>query len=105
MKYRNRFLPVVADDLKSIVEMTASYAGQNAVERRLAEIEGAVFSPADTPHKCSIRAEIAPGLRAIPAGRKAVVAFTVDDVIGTVFVDVVGHAGSNWVQRTSSRGP
>ena len=104
IKYRIRFHPAVADDLKSIAETIASYAGQQAAERRLAEIEEVVFSLADTPHKGSIRAEIAPGLRAIPAGRKAVVAFTVDDATRTVFVHVVGYAGSNWVQRTSSRG-
>jgi len=104
MEYRIRFHPAVENDLKSIAEMIASYAGSQAAVRRLAEIEGIVLSLADTPHKGSIRAEIAPGLRAIPAGRKAVVAFTVDDATRTVFVHVVGYAGSNWVQQRSSRG-
>lgn len=99
MKYHIRFHPAVEEDLKSIAEMIASYARPQAAERRLAEIEEVVLSLADTPHKGSIRAEIAPGLRAIPAGREAVVAFTVDDATRTVFVHIVGYGGSNWVQR------
>ena len=84
--------------------MIANYAGPEAANRRLAEIENVVLDLADTPHKGSLRDEIAPGLRAIPAGRKAVIAFTVDDESQTVFVHIVGYAGSNWIRRTPSRG-
>ncbi len=104
MRYRIRLHPAVAEDLQSIAEMIANYAGPEAANRRLAEIENVVLDLADTPHKGSLRDEIAPGLRAIPAGRKAVIAFTVDDESQTVFVHIVGYAGSNWIRRTPSRG-
>lgn len=104
MRYRVRLHPAVAEDLRSIAEMIASYAGPEAANRRLAEIENVVLGLADTPHKGSLRDEITPGLRAIPAGRKAVIAFTVDDGSQTVFVHIIGYAGSNWIRRTPSRG-
>ena len=104
MSYRIRFHPAVADDLDAITHWLIDYAGPQSAARRLDEIEATIASLADLPHKGSRRDEIAPGLRAIPAGRKAVVAFTVDDATRTVFVHVVGYAGSNWSQRTSSRG-
>ncbi|MEX0385306.1 UNVERIFIED_CONTAM: type II toxin-antitoxin system RelE/ParE family toxin [Spiribacter pallidus] len=104
MTYRIRLHPAVAEDLQSIAGMITDYAGPEAAKHRLAEIESAVLGLADTPHKGSLRDEIAPGLRAIPAGRKAVVAFTVDDPSQTVFVHIVGYAGSNWVKRAPARG-
>ena len=79
MKYRVRFHPAVSDDLAAIVKMIADHAGPQAAKCRLAEIQEVIASLQHTPHKGTIRDEIAPGVRAIPAGRKAVVAFTVDD--------------------------
>ena len=55
------------------------------------------------PHKGSIRDEIAPGLRAIPAGRRAVIAFTVDDTAKEVFIRGVSYGGADWVGRSRSR--
>ena len=57
----------------------------------------------DLPYKGSIRDEIAPGLRAIPAGRKAVMAFTVDDETREVFIHVVSYAGADWIARSRAR--
>ena len=56
-----------------------------------------------TPHKGSIRDEIAPGLRAIPAGRKAVIAFAVDDKAGEILVHAVTYGGTDWMARARSR--
>ena len=79
MIYRIRFHPLVARDLDAIAQWINDYAGSEAAARKLAEIEAAIATLKATPHKGSLRDEIAPGLRAIPAGRKAVVAFVVDD--------------------------
>ena len=47
---------------------------------------------------------MAPGLRAIPAGRKAVIAFTVDDDAHEVHIHAVTYAGADWITRSKSRG-
>ena len=63
-------------------------------ERKPAEIEQAFVSLIRTPHKGSIRNEVAPELRAIPAGRKAVIAFAVDDETGEILVQAVTYGGT-----------
>lgn len=103
MNYRIRFHPAVSEDLAQIMRLIADYAGPYAAARRLAEIEAVIASLKQTPHKGSIRDEIAPGLRAIPAGRKAVVVFTVDDKTREVLVHIVGYAGADWIRRSAVR--
>ena len=103
MTYRVRMHPAVAEDLAAIAEMIARYAGPEAAERRLGEIEAVVNSLSETPMKGSLRAEIAPGLRAIPAGRKAVIAFSVNEAAREVLVHVIGYAGSDWIARSALR--
>ena len=103
MTYRIRFHPAVTDDLTSIAELIANSAGPEAAERRLSEIEAVISSLAETPFKGSIRSEIAPGLRAIPAGRKAMIAFTVNEEDREVLVHVISYAGSDWIARSTVR--
>ena len=103
MSYRTRFHPAVAGDLDAIARWIIEHAGPEAAERRLAEIEAVVATLRDTPHKGSTRDEIAPGLRAIPAGRRAVVAFVVDDTAGEVLVHAVSYAGADWIARSTAR--
>jgi toxin ParE1/3/4 len=104
MTYSIRFHPAVADDLASIAELIANYAGPEAAERRLSEIEAVISSLADTHLKGSVRSEIALSLRAIPAGRKAVIAFTVNEAAREVLVHVISYAGSDWIARGTARG-
>lgn len=103
MSYRLRFHPAVADDLDEIARWLIDYAGPEAAARRLNEIEAAIARLADLPHTGSLRDEIAPGLRAIPAGRKAVIAFTVDDAASEVFIHAVTYAGADWIMRRCGR--
>jgi toxin ParE1/3/4 len=103
MTYRIRFHPAVADDLASIAELIANYAGPKAAERRLSKIEAVINSLADTPLKGSVRAQIAPDLRAIPAERKAVVTFTVDEAGCEVLVHAISYAGSDCIVRSTER--
>ena len=103
MRYRIRFHPLVARDLRVIVQWVLDYAGPVAADRTLTEIERTITGLAQTPHMGSIRNEIAPGLRAIPAGRKAVVAFRVDDKACEVLIHAVTFVGADWVARIPQR--
>ena len=104
MSYRIRYHPLVARDLDAIAHWILDYAGSDAAARKLAEIEAAIVTLKTTPHKGSLRDEIAPGLRAIPAGRKAVIAFAVDDDAGEVLIYAVTYGGADWAMRSSARG-
>jgi plasmid stabilization system protein ParE len=102
--YRVRLHPAVARDLDAIVLWSLERAGPPAAERRLTEIEAVLSGLAGVPQRGSRRDEIAPGLRAIPAGRKAVVAFVVDDDQREVRVLAVTYAGADWAGRARARG-
>lgn len=103
MSYHLRFHPLVERDLEAIVRWIIEHAGSEAAEQRLGEIERAILGLAHMPHKGTVRDEIAPGLRAIPAGRRAVIAFTVDDTAKEVFIRAVSYGGADWVGRSRSR--
>jgi plasmid stabilization system protein ParE len=101
--YRIRFHPLVARDLDAIAQWIIDYAGPEVAARKLTEIEAAIATLKTTPHKGSLRDDIAPGLRAIPAGKKAVVAFTVDDEAGEVLIYAITYGGADWIGRSSMR--
>ncbi len=61
MTYRIRFHPLVTRDLEAIAQWIIDYTGSEVADRKLAEIEQEIASLARTPHKGSIRDEIAPG--------------------------------------------
>jgi toxin ParE1/3/4 len=103
VSYRIRFHPLVTRDLDAIARWILDYAGPEIAARKLAEIEAAITTLRDTPHKGSLRAEIASGLRAIPAGRKAVIAFVVDDEAAEVLIYAVTYGGADWAMRTTQR--
>ncbi len=50
MNYRIRFHPLVARDLDAIALWILDYAGPEAAERKLAEIEAAIITLKATPH-------------------------------------------------------
>ena len=103
MTYRPRFHPLVGRDLDTIAHWIIDYAGAEVAHRKLMEIEQTITDLAHMPHKGSIRDDIAPGLRAIPAARKAVVAFMVDDTATEVLIQAVTYGGADWVGRSRFR--
>lgn len=103
MSDRLRFHPAVADDLDEMARWLIDYAGPDAAARKLDEIEATIARLGEIPTG-SLRDDIAPGLRAIPAGRKAVIAFTVDDAASEVFIHAVTYAGADWIGRRRGRG-
>lgn len=103
MTWRIRFHPRVADDLDAIARWILDYAGPGAAERKLSEIERAIASLADLPHRGSRRDDIVPGVRAIPAGRRAVIAFTLDEEQREVRIVAVVFGGGNWARVVGER--
>lgn len=103
VKYRIRFHPLVEHDLEATTEWMVDCAGVDVAARRLSEVEEAIESLAGMPHGASRCDEIVPGSRVIPAGRKGVVAFTVDDVMREVLVQAVTYGGAGWVSQSRGR--
>ena len=103
MNDRIRFHPLVARDLDAIARWILDYAGSATAARKLVEIEAAIATLKARPHIGSLHDEIAPGLRAIPAGRKAVIAFVVDDDQREVLIYAVTYGGADWAMRSSAR--
>jgi plasmid stabilization system protein ParE len=100
VSYRIRFHPLVARDLDAIARWILDYAGPDTAARKLGEIEAAIATLKDAPHKGSLRDEIAPSLRAIPAGRRAVIAFVVDDDLREVLIYAVIYGCVDWARRS-----
>jgi len=103
VNYCIRFHPLVARDLDAIARWILDYVGPDAAARKVVDIEAVIATLKVTPHKGSLRDEFAPGLRAIPAGRKAVIAFVVDDDQREALIYAVTYGGADWVMRSSAR--
>lgn len=103
MRYRVRFHPAVADDLRGIARSMLPHAGSVTTSRIVAELRNAARSLQETPHRGSLRHEIMPDLRAIPAARRGVVVFTVDDEARDVFVHIIAYGGADWMSRLADR--
>lgn len=103
MNYRIPFHPLFARDLDAIAHWSLDYAGPDAAARKRAEIEAAIATLKVTPQKGSLRDEIVCGLHGIPAGRKAVIAFVLDDDAAEVLVYAVTYGGADWAMRSSAR--
>lgn len=102
-RYRLHYIDAAVQELVDIHDLIAAYAGGIVADRKLAEIEAAVERLADYPKVGSLRDEMSPGLRAIPAAEKAVICFKVDDDTLTVFIVCVSYAGSDWTSRVKER--
>jgi toxin ParE1/3/4 len=103
VNYRIRFHPLVARDLDAITLWILDYAGPEAAARKLVEIEEAIATLKAMPHKGSIRDETALGLRAIPAGRKAVIAFAVEDATAEALIYAITYGGADWARCSAAR--
>jgi plasmid stabilization system protein ParE len=101
--YAVRLHPSVRGDLARIARGLAEHSGPDLALRRLDAFAAALRRLALTPHKGTLRDEIAPGLRAIPAAGRGVIAFVVDDERREVRVIAIGYAGSDWVGRAVLR--
>ena len=96
--------PGVEFDLYDIADLVAEFAGKSVARNKLAMIERTIAKLVDTPHTGTIRNDIYPGLRAIPAAGKGVVCFTVDDEQRAVYIICIAYAGTEWMKRVAQRG-
>ncbi len=103
MTYQLRYHPSVADDLLTISDLIEDYAGPQIARRKLTEIADVAQSLRTLPHRGTKRDHILPGLRAIPAARRAVIVFTVDDDAQEVHVLAITYGGADWISRTGRR--
>ncbi|WP_299083307.1 type II toxin-antitoxin system RelE/ParE family toxin [uncultured Ruegeria sp.] len=103
MTYTLRYHPSVANDLLVISELVQDYAGPQTARRKLAEIAEVARSLRTLPHRGTKRDHILPGLRAIPAARRAVIAFTIDEDAREVLVIAITYGGADWISRTGHR--
>lgn len=69
----------------------------------MTDLRDAARNLQQTPHRGSLRNEIAPGLRAIPAARRGVIVFSVDDATREVFVHIIAYGGADWPSRLPAR--
>lgn len=95
--------PAVEGDLFEIADLISSYAGLDVGTAKVDEITDFIGSLADFPKIGSVRNELYPGLRAIPASEKAVVCFTVDDNTLTIRILCISYAGADWMSRVQNR--
>ena len=105
MTYRLRFHTLVERDLDAIARWIIDHVGAEVAHRTLTEIEQTITNLAHFPHRGSVRDDTVPGLRALPAGRKAVVAFTVEDTTKEFFISAVTYGNADWIARSRSRSP
>lgn len=95
--------PLVQDDLDGIFYYIADFAGPNIGQAIVSKIVDRMESLSDFPQIGTIRSDIHPGLRVIPASEKGVLCFTVDTDLRTVFIVLVSYAGADWMSRVSDR--
>ncbi|GGK29410.1 type II toxin-antitoxin system RelE/ParE family toxin [Salinarimonas ramus] len=105
MTYRLRYHPAVPGDLARIEGWVSKRSSAETAARIIAEIEDAAAELTTFPHRGSVRNHVRNGIRAIPAGRRAVIVFRVNDVDRTVLIVGVSYAGSDWTRAVRSRLP
>ncbi|MDM9647614.1 type II toxin-antitoxin system RelE/ParE family toxin [Rhizobium sp. S163] len=103
MAYRVTRHPLVKNDLLDITILVGEYAGDEVAEDKIDLIEQKLRSLADFPRIGTIRSDLYPGLRAIPASEKATVCFTVNDEAQSVFVLCISYGGADWQARVRDR--
>ncbi len=98
-----RFRPAVAKDLDAIAHWLSDHYDPQSAARRMDEIQATIVSLERLPHKSSRHDGTVPGLRTIPAGRRALIAFTADDDTRKVDIHAITYAGSDWISRSEVR--
>lgn len=101
--YRVRYHARVADDLYGITFRLLDYAGPDSAFRIVQELRKAARGLRHVPHRGSLRSELMPGLRAIPASNEGVIAFTVIDDRREVFIHHISYGGADWQERVVDR--
>lgn len=102
-RYRLEYHDAAVAELDEIHEFIAGHAGDAVADRKISEIETAVYRLADQPKISTPRNEMRPGLRTLMAAEKAVICFLVNDETATVRIICFSYAGSDWASRIKNR--
>jgi toxin ParE1/3/4 len=103
MIYRVVRHPLVRDDVFAITVFIGQYAGYDVADAKIDTIEAKLTALGDFPYVGTVRNEISPGLRVVPAAGKAVICFTVDDYQAEVYVVCISYGGADWEARVKER--
>ena len=103
MTYKIWFHPEVATDLQVIADTIANHSGITEATHKLVHIQNTAYRLADNPKKGSSQTEAGSAVRAIPAGRKGIIAFEIDENTTTVFVIAVAYGGTEWLSKIEGR--
>ncbi len=103
MRYKVDRHPLVRRDLMEITRLVGEYAGYDVSRRKMAEFRQTISQSEDFPHIGTLRQDIRPYLRVIPAAGKGVICFTVDDERRTVRIIAIAYAGADWTSRVAER--
>jgi plasmid stabilization system protein ParE len=87
----------------AIAQMVGDYAGYRLADKKVDEIEHSLANLEDFPHIGTVRNEIVPGLRALPAAEKATICFIVNDEARIVKIVCVTYAGRDWQKIAKAR--
>jgi len=102
-RYWLEYHDAAVTELDEIHAFIAAYAGDAVADRKISEIEAAVYRLAEYPKISTPRDEMRPGLRTVMAAEKAVICFLVNDEIATVRIIGFSYAGSDWASRVKDR--
>jgi toxin ParE1/3/4 len=95
--------PLVWRDIDDIADYVGQYAGLHIAERKTFEIERSIAYLRAHPHAGSPRNDIVEGLHLIPSAAKAVICFTVDDVMRMVRITCITYGGQDWQRIARER--
>jgi len=101
--YELQYHPEIGDDMFDIFTLIEGYAGSEVAHRKLNDIERTMKGLTDFPHNGSLREDFGQNIRAIPAGKKGVICFSVNEKERVFFILPVTYAGADWMSRIASR--
>jgi plasmid stabilization system protein ParE len=103
MRYTITKHPLVERDLFDIGDLISEYSGLAIAAAKVDQIVDFIDRLTDFPKIGTVRNDIHPGLRAIPASEKAVVCFVVDDAGMTIHILGISYAGADWAAAIERR--
>ncbi len=95
--------PDVLSDLGGILDMLTELIGRQQAVSKVNEVRRDMKALSHTPHIGTLRNDVIMGLRAIPIGANAVVAFAVFEDTREVMIYAVTWGGADWMERSRRR--
>jgi plasmid stabilization system protein ParE len=90
-------------DVAGILDLIGNYAGYRTGHEKVSAIQETLNQLRRFPHTGVLREDVAPGLRAIQSGSKAMICFKVDEKVRSVHIICVTYAGQDWQRIARDR--